>query len=198
MVELDITTTAVILGMAGIIATFYFNLSKQRRETKQARIQEVKEKKEEREREEKARKVEKEEFAQKVDTSISKGIDAVTERIDYKLEPIKISALSLEKRFDEYRIVNRDEILNIKQELSKLYDELDAVDKAGSTASDAKIQTIRDKLDNIERRVIDLEWKVTHPYEAHKTDMHNPYEGHKRDIHADKDSNIHDSGQRGR
>jgi phage host-nuclease inhibitor protein Gam len=186
VVELDITTTAVILGMAGIIATFYFNLSKQRRETKTARIQEIKEKKEEREREEKARKEEKEIFAQKVDTSINKGIDAVSERIEDKLEPIRISTASLEKRFDEYRIVNRDELLSIKQELRKLYEELDAVEKDGSTSSE-QIQSIKNKIESLERRITDLEWKQSHPYEAHKSD-----------IHADATSDIHDSGRRER
>jgi|SRR5687768_553380 len=166
MVEFDLTTTAVIVGMAGIIASMYFNSVAQRRENRRERKKELEAKIAEKKLEEEERIKERNEFINKMDISINKSNADLKENLHSNLEVIKVSTAGLEKRFDDWRIVNRDEIQSIKQELANLYEDLDKVDEKGAQNVDAKIQTIKNKIELLEKRIVEVEFKVTHPYQT--------------------------------
>lgn len=149
--DFDITTLATLGGFVGIILTFIFNLLIQKREAKRDKQLEDKE-----------RKLEQEKFVENVEHSISKNIQSLKEHVADKLENIKATSANLEQRFNDWKVVNRDDVLDIKQKLSKLYEDLQKLDDEGSEASTEKIEEIRNQIEGLEKRIIDIEWKINH------------------------------------
>jgi DNA repair exonuclease SbcCD ATPase subunit len=163
LVNFDTTTLAAFGTMAGIIITVYYNAHQKRNDDKRIRAAELEQEKLQKEKEMEQNKIEKAEFAQKVDNSIEKGVKDLKEKIGDKIEPIRIAVESFEKRFDDYKIVNRDEIIDIRQRLTKLYEELDQLDrnKEGIRSNEGKFQIIRNQIEMLQKRINEIENQVS-------------------------------------
>lgn len=152
MADFDFLTPAIILGFAGLVSGLMFQIFRERRDRKEEKRRQI-------ERDDAQRRA----FAEQVNTTVSNQAKDLKEKLDDKLDVIKASTSGLEKRFDRFEIVNRDEINGIKREIENLYDDLDKIDKQVQKGSESlvEIEKLRNKIELLERRVVDMEVRVS-------------------------------------
>lgn len=150
MVEIafDAVTMGIFVTMVGIVIAFYFSVMQERRTRREEKKQEMM-----------RQKVEKDEFAKKVDTAIEKGVAAVKEKIT-----------GFEKRFDDFKTYNRDEVVDIKKRLEKLFQELEELDKTKGDRVDVdeRIEKLRNEIEMIQKRVAEIESRLPNVHEINR------------------------------
>ena len=91
----DITTLAAILGMAGITTTIIFQIRSFRKEQ-----------------------------AAKQEADKNQIIEQINEKVKAKLEVITVTTNSLEKAFEEFKSLNRQDLINLKLQLEELEEDV--------------------------------------------------------------------------
>jgi uncharacterized membrane protein len=124
---IDITTLAAILGMAGIMTTIIFQVRSFRKEQREKQ------------------QADKEQIMREIN-----------EKVKAKLEVITVTTSGLEKSLEEFKNVNREDLINLKQELKELALEVKQIDHANS----AKREELESKIMSMYTRITDLEIKL--------------------------------------
>lgn len=149
-------TPAIILTIAGLSITIIFQIFKEKRERKEERRKQI-------ERDESQRQA----FAKQVAETVEKEANDLKEKLDLKLEVIRETTTGLKSNLEEFKTVNRDEILSIKREIERLKEEADHLNKQvqenklNKVEVENRISQIIGQIEGLKQRVETMEVRIS-------------------------------------
>lgn len=163
----DYLTPAVIIAFAGLAAAIFFNSLKEKRERRREREDQEEKRIKEKQHEEEQMKAQREVFANEVKTTVQNQANDLKEKLDDKLDVIRVTTSSLEKNFEEFKTVNRDEVLSIKREIERLKEETDRLanqvqeNKLNKIEVETRIASMLSQIENLKQRVDTMETRIS-------------------------------------
>jgi Uncharacterized conserved protein len=124
---IDVTTLAAILGMAGIMTSIIFQVRAFRKEQ-----------------------------TEKQERDKHQIITQINEKVETKLQVITVTTNSLEKSFEEFKSLNRQDLINLKLELQELEKDMKRAEQEDGTIR----QDLEKRIMDMYTRIADLEIKL--------------------------------------